>query len=59
MDVIKSLMNPALIWVLIPLAAIIGSFIYKGLKLHYEHKERMARIEMGMEPDHAEEFQAE
>ena len=50
-DFIKALANPALIWILIPIVAIIGSFAVKGLKMHYAHKERMAKIEMGMEVD--------
>ena len=50
-DLFSALANPAVIWVLIPLIAIIGSFVYKGLKLHYEHKERMAKIEFGEDPD--------
>ncbi len=46
-DLLRSFADPSVIWVLIPLVAIIGSFVHKGLKLHYEHKERMARIEYG------------
>ena len=48
-DFMKALAHPGLIWVLIPIAAIIGSFVIKGLKMHYAHKERMAKIEMGIE----------
>lgn len=50
-DALSALMNPALIWVLIPLAAIICVQVNKGLKAQYEHKERMAKIENGMDPD--------
>ena len=50
-DIFKSLMNPATIWVLIPLVAIIGAMINKGLKAHYIHEERMAKIENGIDPD--------
>lgn len=48
-DLLRSFANPAVIWVFIPIVAIICSFIHKGQKLHYEHKERMARIEFGDE----------
>ena len=48
-DLLHSFANPAVIWVIIPVVAIIASFVHKGLKLHYEHKERMARIEYGDE----------
>ena len=50
-DIFRALMNPAIIWVLIPLAAIIGAFVNKGLKARYEHEERMAKIENGIDPD--------
>ena len=50
-EMIKAIASPTMIWVLIPIVAIIGSFVYKGLKLHYAHKERMAKIELGIEPD--------
>ncbi len=50
-DLLRALAEPQLIWVLIPLAAIIGSFVHKGLKMHYEHKERMARLEFGEETE--------
>lgn len=53
-DLFHALANPAVIWVLIPIIAIIASFVIKGQKLHYEHKERMAKIEFGHEPE--EEF---
>lgn len=46
-DLLHSLVNPAVIWILIPVTAIIGSFVHKGMKVHYEHLERMARIETG------------
>ena len=50
-EILKSLMNPGVIWVLIPLAAIIGAMVNKGLKAHYNHQERMAKIENGIDPD--------
>jgi len=50
-DVLRSLMSPQVIWVLIPLAAIIGVAVNKGLKSHYAHKERLARIEAGLEEE--------
>ena len=50
-EILKSSMNPGVIWVLIPLAAIIGAMVNKGLKAHYNHQERMAKIENGIDPD--------
>ncbi len=51
MEVLEKLINPAVIWVTIPLAAIILTFARKMLRNHYEHQERMAKIEAGMDPD--------
>lgn len=52
-DFFHTFFHPGVIWVLIPIVAIICSFVHKGLKMHYEHKERMARIEFGLEPEEA------
>lgn len=54
MDVLARLIDPAVIWVTIPLAAIILAFARKMLHNHYEHRERMAKIEAGMDPDDEE-----
>ena len=50
-DFLNGLMDPTIIWVVIPVVAIIGYFVSKGLKAHYAHQERMARIESGLNPD--------
>ncbi len=50
-ELLRIVFNPASLALMIPLAAVIGSFIIKGQKLHYEHQERLARIEMGLDPD--------
>ncbi|MEE9371708.1 MAG: hypothetical protein V3V00_01515 [Saprospiraceae bacterium] len=50
-DSLKTLLQPEVVWVLIPLVAIIGAFVNKGLKANYKHKERLAKIEAGINPD--------
>jgi len=50
-DIFDSLLKPEVIIFLIPLAAIIGAVINKTQKARYEHEERMAKIENGIDPD--------
>jgi len=50
-DVLKSIMEPQNLVFLIPIVAILGYAVNKGLKSHYEHQERMAKIENGIDPD--------
>jgi hypothetical protein len=52
------LRNPQTVWILIPLAALmfpISAIILSGLtvivKLVIQHRERMAKIEQGFDPD--------
>ena len=51
MEVLRSfLLNPATVWVLIPVAAILIGGIRAIMKQTQSHKERMAMIERGMDP---------
>ena len=45
------LLSPGVVWVLIPVLAIVGVFAKQMLNRFFDHKERMARIEAGMNPD--------
>lgn len=50
-DFFNALFDPRVVWILIPVVAIAGSLTLKGMKAHYAHKERIAKIEAGLEPD--------
>ncbi len=45
------LLQPQVLIFLIPIVAIAGHFIVKSQKMSYEHEERLARINAGMDPD--------
>lgn len=52
MDLLRSfLMNPATVWVLIPVVAIVVTGVRAMTKANHRHRERMAMIERGMNPD--------
>ena len=51
----ERLFQPEVVWVLIPVVAIAGAFGKQMLNRHYDHRERMARIEAGLDPDPDEE----
>ena len=44
-------LNPAVVWVLIPVSAILVSGITALYAMHCKHHERIAMIENGMHPD--------
>lgn len=50
-ELFNSIFDPRVVWILIPVVAIAGGFTIKGMKAHYAHKERIAKIEAGLEPD--------
>jgi hypothetical protein len=52
MSIVEKLLNPEVVWVFIPLAAIALGGILALAKLIIRHRERMARIGMGMDPDY-------
>ncbi len=43
-------LNPAVVWILIPLAAILIGGIKALCRMYYEHVERIAMIEQGIIP---------
>jgi hypothetical protein len=45
------LLSPGVVWVLIPVLAIVGVFAKQMLNRYFDHKERMARIEAGLDTD--------
>ena len=44
------LLSPGVVWVLIPVLAIVGVFAKQMLNRYFDHQERMAKIEAGMNP---------
>ena len=43
-------LNPAVVWVTIPVAAILIGGIQALVKMYFSHQERIAMIEQGMHP---------
>jgi hypothetical protein len=51
MNILEQLVKPDVIWILIPLAGIaLGGIISVGAMI-IKHRERMAKIGMGIDPD--------
>jgi hypothetical protein len=46
----QQLLNPAILWILIPLTYIVFSGIQTLCQMYYEHVERIAMIQQGMVP---------
>lgn len=44
-------MNPAVVWILIPIACILVAGIKAVAGMYFSHQERIAMIEQGMNPD--------
>jgi hypothetical protein len=51
MPIVEQLLNPGIVWVFIPLAGIALGGVLALAKLITKHRERMAKIGMGMDPD--------
>lgn len=51
MGFFEKLLDPAIIWAVIPTVAIIGVFAKQIVNRYFDHQERMAKIEAGMDPD--------
>ena len=51
MGFFEKLLNPAVIWAVIPVVAIIMIFGKQIISRYFDHQERMAKIEAGMDPD--------
>ena len=45
------LLSPGVVWVLIPILAIVGVFAKQMLNRYFDHQERMAKIAAGIDPD--------
>ena len=45
------LLQPQILVFLIPIVAIVGGYTIKSQKMQYEHEERLAKIEAGLDPD--------
>lgn len=45
------LLSPDVVWVVIPVVAILAVVGRKTAQRYFEHKERMAKIEAGIDPD--------
>lgn len=54
----EQLLNPSIIWVLIPITAIVCGGFAGIVKLIINHRERMALIEQGIHPDYPPEEDA-
>ena len=52
MSVVHQLLQPEIVWVLIPLAVILLVGVLKVTHSVIEHRERMAKIGMGIDPDY-------
>ncbi len=51
MDWSRFFLNPAVVWVLIPVTAILVGGIQQLVKMFLTHQERIAMIEQGIHPD--------
>lgn len=47
----EKLLQPDVVWVVIPVIAIVAVVARKVVQRYFEHKERMAKIEAGIDPD--------
>ncbi|HEX4071143.1 MAG TPA: hypothetical protein VHX68_08235 [Planctomycetaceae bacterium] len=52
MSVVQQLLQPEIVWVLIPLAAILLWGVRSVTHSFIQHRERMAKIGMGIDPDY-------
>jgi len=51
-------LNPAAVWVLIPIAAILTHAVCELYRRYCEHQERIAMIENGIHRDYADETES-
>ena len=51
MEFLQALLRPDILWAVIPIVAIIMVYSSKMLSRYFEHQERLAKIEAGMDPD--------
>lgn len=51
MEILDKLLQPQIIGPLIGLVAVIGGLSISGLKLYFNHQERIEKIRNGIDPD--------
>jgi hypothetical protein len=51
MTILEQVLNPGIVWILIPLAGIVLVGIISLSAMFIKHRERMAKIGMGIDPD--------
>ena len=51
LEFLQALLRPEVLWAVIPIVAIIMVFGSKMLTRYFEHQERLAKIEAGIDPD--------
>jgi hypothetical protein len=51
MNILEQLLNPGIVWVFIPLAGIALGGVISLSAMFIKHRERMAKIGMGIDPD--------
>ena len=51
MSILEHLLNPGVVWVFIPLAGILLAGVITVSSMIIKHRERMAKIGMGIDPD--------
>lgn len=51
MEFFKELLRPEVLWVVIPVVAIVMVYGAKMVSRYFEHVERLAKIEAGIDPD--------
>ena len=52
-------LNPAVVWILVPVAAILIGGIQALVKMYFTHQERISMIEQGIHPDQYREDEPE
>jgi hypothetical protein len=50
-NILEHLLNPDIVWVFIPLAGVVLAGIISLSAMFIKHRERMAKIGMGIDPD--------
>lgn len=50
-DAVSRIFQPDVVWALIPIVIVVVIYGNKMLNRYFEHKEKMARIQAGIEPD--------
>ena len=55
MEFLEKLIQPEVVWVVIPVIAIVMGIGKSMLNRYFDHQERMARIEAGLDPEDEED----